>query len=71
MEGSIWKAQRYSDQVFEFWSQLLKPELKAVGRREVNIDFIVEDDYNAGVLGPAYLLGQYVKPSASGVRAKS
>ena len=27
---------------------------------QLNVEFLVKDDYNAGVLGPAYLLGQYL-----------
>ncbi|OIP97952.1 hypothetical protein AUK40_02195 [Candidatus Wirthbacteria bacterium CG2_30_54_11] len=60
MEGSVWKTRRYQDQVLQYWNAILAPELASLKLKELNISLIVEDNYNAGVLGPAYLLGQYL-----------
>ena len=60
MEGSIWKIKDFQGQVLKSWSAILQPELRDLALHDLHVSLIVEDNYNAGVLGPAYLLGQYL-----------
>lgn len=57
MEGSLWKIKGYQQRIQETWQQLLSPELQALKQTELPVEFVTLDDYNASVLGPAYLLG--------------
>ncbi|HNT29381.1 MAG TPA: hypothetical protein PKL83_00335 [bacterium] len=60
MEGSLWKTIHFQEKVREYWNALLAPELGKAGMPGVHVELIVEDGYNAGVLGPAYMLGQFL-----------
>lgn len=53
MEGSVWKIQGYQEKVKKYWGRILQKE------EQLAVEFIVEDDYTAGVLGPGYLVGLY------------
>jgi hypothetical protein len=61
MEGSIWKTSGFQAQVLELWNKIVQLELKTWGMARLSVDMITEDNFNASILGPAYLLGQYYK----------
>jgi len=54
VEGSLWKIEGYKELVKAYWQAFVQDKLDENGLKELNVDLLWKEDYNATAVGPLY-----------------